>query len=473
VSSSVSASVRDRIAWPLAVLVLSLGVADLAMQQQTARIMLAAVCALVAVVLAFLAPRDLLVTLIVWFAVLGLIRRLVTEAGISSGADPLLLIGPIAIGAIVVASFAGNEAVKRSTLATSVAVLSALVVLGAANPLQGGPSVGLSGLLFMLVPLLAFWIGRNLCDDALFARVLKIVGVLAAAAAVYGLIQTFVGFPSWDRLWIASQGYAALNVGGTTRAFAAFSSAAEYANYLAIGIVVWLAFYWRKAWFATLVAVPALAIALFFESSRGVLVMLLFALGMMLAARRRLSLLTSGLVAAACAIALSVGLATVGGSSAPATSTTAQLAQHQLQGLANPLDPQSSTLLVHLNLVWHGLSSAFTEPVGRGTGVVTRAAKKFGGNGEQTESDPSNMAVALGLPGLLAYIFVAVLAWRTVYRVAVRSQDAVSYAALGIVAVVTFAWLIGGEYAVAPLPWLAIGWADRRLTEMAVDETNA
>jgi hypothetical protein len=120
-----------------------------------------------------------------------------------------------------------------------------------------------------------------------------------------------------------------------------------------------------------------------------------------------------------------------------------------------------------MSLVVNGVKSAFTNPVGKGVGYVTRAGSQFGGVSATTEADPSNVAVALGLPGLIAYIFVLVLGMRTVYGAARRRQDVISLIALGVVVATLLQWLNGGLYSVAILPWLALGWADRseRLAE--------
>ena len=59
-------------------------------------------------------------------------------------------------------------------------------------------------------------------------------------AALYGLFQQFVKFPTWDLVWIDSKGYTALNLGsGIVRAFSFFSSAQEYAVFLSVGVVAW------------------------------------------------------------------------------------------------------------------------------------------------------------------------------------------------------------------------------------------
>ena len=68
----------------------------------------------------------------------------------------------------------------------------------------------------------------------------------------------------------------------------------------------------------------------------------------------------------------------------------------------------------------------------------------------------------MGLPGLLAYTVVFVVGFRRAYRRA-RSSEPLAAAALGVLVVTLFQWLNGGQYAVALLPWLILGWLDRPL----------
>src|SRR5439155_12799221 len=119
---------------------------------------------------------------------------------------------------------------------------------------------------------------------------LILVAVFSVAEALYGLAQTFAGFPSWDSAWIATHQdlYAALYVGDFIRPFASFSSFAEYSYFLAIGLIVWVALAARRSLF--LVALSAsllLGVAIFYASTRTAVVALVAAFGLSLAARHR------------------------------------------------------------------------------------------------------------------------------------------------------------------------------------------
>jgi hypothetical protein len=53
------------------------------------------------------------------------------------------------------------------------------------------------------------------------------------------------------------------------------------------------------------------------------------------------------------------------------------------------------------------------------------------------------------------------LGMRMAFQRARRHQDLLSLATLAVVLVTFFQWLNGGNYAIAPLPWLLLGWLDR------------
>jgi hypothetical protein len=428
------------------------------------RVLLALLAAAVLVVCAVAVPRAVIYGLVVWLFALGLMRRLVGTIGPGGPLDPLLLVGPVVLAALVASTSARSNFRDRTPLANLVLAMSGLLVVSALNPLQGGPLVGLAGLLFTVVPMLAFWIGRAAADDGLVRGVLKLYGGLSLVAAAYGLYQIFIGFPVWDQRWILQGGYAALNVGGVTRAFGTSSSASEYAFFLGVGLVAWFTLTPRR-----LLALPALGLlgcAIFYESSRGIIFGLALTLALLGAMRRRVPL---PLALAAAAIAV-VGVIWFAGRMLPASDndhSTAALTEHQLGGLADPFNPETSTLMLHLGYFWSGFVSGFANPIGHGVGAISIAGAKFGGTSQTTELDPSNMAVAAGLPGLALYLCLAGTGFRRAYKAAMLGHDRLALCAFGVLVAMAFQWLNGGQYSVAILPWFLLGWLDRQSAEVS------
>jgi hypothetical protein len=425
------------------------------------RVALALVIGLTLLLTGLGASRPMLVLLVVWLVALGFVRRLVSLAAPFDQHDPLLLVGAFGIVLLSIAALPGNGLLHRSPLAMTVLAVQAAIVASAFNPAQGSLLVGLTGLLFMLVPTMGFWIGRGLADDATVERLLRLIALLGILVAVYGLLQTFEGFPSWDATWIRERGYLALNVGDATRPFGSFASSAEYVLFLGVALVACLAFGLRASSSLPLLGgVALLGTAMFLSSTRGAVFTLAGALALMAMARRRVPLPLAPIVAAVAVLAVSplverLGPAAIGDGAAT------DLVRRQVEGLSDPLDPGSSTLVIHLAMIGDGIRSILDNPVGSGAGTVTLAAVKLGGQGGSTEADPSNLAVALGLPGFLAYAALATIAFHRAYRLASERRDALSLAILGLLAVTFFQWFTGGHYAVTFVVWLALGWLDR------------
>jgi hypothetical protein len=414
-------------------------------------------------VLAIVRPHRSLLALFAWLLVLGSVRRIVTGVSPAGETDLLLLVGPVALVSLVVASKPLRAHLVPTRLSQAVLVLSVVVFASALNPAQGSLLAGVAGLLFTFLPMLAFWIGRSLPDRVLL-RLLQLVVVGGIGAAIYGLFQQFVGFPWWDVRWVAeaeADGYISLNVGnGITRAFASFASSQEYAAVLMLGIVLAGVFHARRLPVFLLLAGP-MAVALVVTGSRTPIVLVLMTGGLLVATRLRLPLPLVVAAGAACFVLVFVGASHLAQTTAT-SGTAAPFVDRQLEGLANPLDAEKSTATAHYGYFVEGVRAAFTDPIGHGLGVISVAGSKFGGDAKLTEYDPSNMAVAAGLPGLLAYLAVALLGLRNAYRLARARPGPLALAAFGVLLVMFTQWMNGGLYAISMLPWLALGWADRQ-----------
>jgi len=451
----------------LAVAVLAVGVASTS--PRTLRLAVAFPVAALFAAVCLKSYRRTIVLLLIWLAVFGTLRRLLSASGALGDSDPLLLVAPVVVGLLVVLATRRGAFRDQTRLSNNVLILCGLVVLAALNPLQGGIAVGAGGLLFVMVPILWFWIGRALVDDALLTRVLRLISLLAVGAAGYGLFQTYRGFPKWDEKWIETKGYAALYVGDAIRPFASFSSSSEYVGLLAIGTVIW-ALQLRRA-DRRLPAVAALTVltwAMTVASVRGALVVVPIALGMTFAASRGFGIGRTALTGVGALFVLGLIV-----SQFDASTQTSALVSRQISGLSDPFDPQKSTLPLHVDALVKGLGVGLRNPVGHGLGVITIAGDKFGASNVSTDVDPSNVAVAMGIPGLLAYGAVVFVGLRLAFRRARHRRDLLTLATLGVALVTLFQWLNGGNYAVAPLPWLLLGWLDRPTPAAALEPALA
>ncbi len=439
--------------------------AEIIRQPSMIRLAAAGCLGICAIVAATQWPRAAAVTTVALLPYLAFGRRLLLEFTPWKSTDPLLLVAPAVAFVILVRVVAierrplGSDRISR--LMVFLVVLS---FIEAFNPRGGGLSAGLAALLFTVVPLIWFFVGREVGTRGAVEILLGCLVVSACLVATYGLIQIWDGFPAWDRLWLSQSSYTALDVKGVTRAFATFSSAAEYGSFLAIGIVVAFAFAVDRRPYL-LPAVPLLAIALFYESSRGIIVTTVVAVLVVLAARTgSLRRATLALIILLAAVLLGVTLAR--GSIQNASTSSNGLVAHQTSGLLHPLDQNKSTLPVHLALLENGFKRGIFDPIGYGIASTTLAGSRLGApESASTEVDLSNVFVADGTLGGLAYAAVLVLVLMAALRHAVATRDAASLAVLGILVANFGQWLNGGFYAVSALIWFSIGFlvaAERR-----------
>lgn len=431
--------------------------AELIRQPSLIRYIAAGCVGVLAVVGATHWPRATLCVTLVMLPYLALVRRLLLEFTPWKSTDPLLLVAPIVLVLIVVRLYIiERRPLGRDRISRLVAFVLALTVLEAFNPRGGGLSAGAAALLFTAVPLLWFFVGREFATDRALELILACLVVSACLIAVYGIAQTWDGLPTWDALWVQQTGYAALHVSYVIRAFGTFSSAAEYAAFLGCAIVVTVAFALdRRPYF--LPAIPLLGYALFYESSRGILVTTLAAVLVVLAARTG-SMGRALVVFAICLAGLIGGVVLERGSLQSASSSSNPLVSHQAAGLLHPLDSKTSTLPTHFSELTSGFTHNIFDPIGRGIASTTEASRLGDAQAVSTEVDLSNQFVAEGTFGGLAYAALVLCVLAVALRTAVARRDAASLAVLGTLVALLGQWLNGGYWALAPFVWFLIGF---------------
>jgi hypothetical protein len=419
-------------------------------------------------IIALRRPRGAVVAAMVLLPFLGLVRRgLIPIAGWSSS-DALLLVAPCLSLFLVGRLFLQRRPFTGDLLSNLILALIVLTLLEVANPEGGGLLVGITGLLFLGAPLLWFFIGRELVDRQLVTTLLPILVVAAVIIGFYGLWQTSAGLPPWDAQWLDVNGYAALNVAGVTRAFGTLASSAEYAAYLAIGLVlaaVWVTYGRTLA----LIAIPPLAIALFLDSSRGIVIFAFFALLLLAGMRTGSGRLTCVIVVLGVAGAVAMNQVIGSSLSTSAKHSGSALLAHQVGGLTNPFNSDQSTLVLHEQIVISGMLNSFSHPLGLGTGATSLASDHASIVNRQgvappsvsTEVDASNAFVSLGVAGGFLFLAIVAVTFRRVGQLCLRTRDRAALAVMGLLVISLGQWLNGGYYAIAPLLWLLVGWSNR------------
>ncbi len=173
--------------------------------------------------------------------------------------DPIHIITPLVtlMGLVLLLQRRKLHIFRETPLAWLVSILALIYFLEIFNPVQGGLSVGLSGALFVLVPVTWFYFGQAM-KPAFMETALRLMVVLGILTSLYGIYQLWFGFPNFELFWIENtEFYNSIAVGNVKRALATYSSAEEWGRYIELGGLVALGFgvtasslLRRAGWFA-------------------------------------------------------------------------------------------------------------------------------------------------------------------------------------------------------------------------------
>jgi len=416
-------------------------------------------------VLAFLlvlmphSPPVFAVATLAYLAFEGGVRHLLVPAFGYTRADPLVLVGAGIVVLFFLSSAATRSVPFDTRLSKLVAVLLGIMILQIANPIQGGPVVGIAAALFIIVPLLWFYIGQRYGSASVLRSVLSATIVIAVLGALYGLNQTWFGYNDAEKAWIVASGYDT-----PERVVSFFTSFPEYAHFLGIGCAMtWAAF--LRGYRMALLPCLFLFAMVCLSSSRGLLLGTLSTCIALLAVQGpsvRSWIPRAALALVVGAMGLIWGLQEIQQTEFDPQAN--KLLHHQTQ----LLNPERSTLAAHLTMIAGGIVAGFENPLGRGLGGTTNASSRIGESGGQTtEVDVIDMLVSLGLIGGIVYIVLLVHVFRTVLKRWLERRD---LSALQVFAILFFGfghWLQGFEYAVTMLIWFSVGAMDHQaaLTE--------
>jgi hypothetical protein len=396
-----------------------------------------------------------------YLILMGDIRRILAALVGPPEQDLLLLIGPAIAVILAVPIFLSLR--LRDGLSKAMFFLLLVMVLEIFNPKQGGLTIGLSGAVFYIAPVLWFWIGRRYGSPEVVEKLLyRVIFPLALLAALLGFAQTFIGFLPYEQAWIdvASKTYTALHLGASIRAFGFSVSGAEYAALLMIGAVGVAAAYIGSGSRWALIF-PILVAGIVLASARGSVIKMVVTLALVWTLRkghkvgakdafRLVVFAIVGLVA----MVLVASRFTTSEVALPAKSSAVDNAlAHQAGGLAHPFDPRYSTAGIHGGMFLSGVIEGLTYPIGHGLGSTTAAASKFGGdpNEGSSEIDVSDMFISLGVIGGVLYLYIVATTMRKALGYLQAVRRGVSLPVLAILTSTLGSWLIGGQYSTSAL----------------------
>ena len=366
---------------------------------------------------------------------------------------------------------------RETPLAGLVSILGLIYFLQIFNPVQGGIAVGLSGALFMLVPVAWFYFGQTIKPEFL-ETAFRLIVILGILTSLYGLYQLIFGFPSFEQYWLDNtEFYDSIQVGRVKRALATYSSAEEWGRYIEIGAIIAFGFgacassYIRRAgWFACGAALTGMLLTTgqrtaTFGLILGVLVLLLSGARTWRGAATRvlLALLPVLLVIVLVKAPTNDDMLSHG-----EDERVDAVVSHTARGTLNPTGEAS---LQERLTNWTFFFTEFIpyHPLGIGIGGTSLAMWRF--NTIEDELPPIDSyfistAIMCSLPAALLFMWILFratrISWRQFRQADPNSSEArVWRIAATLMPVLILNSLFGNTftlYSVAPVGWLLIGW---------------
>jgi O-Antigen ligase len=419
-----------------------------------------------------------LVAMMLFEPLRGVIRRAQYLFLDYSTSDPIHLLTPIVtlLAFILLLKNQRLDIFRQSRLAPAVSLLLLIYFIQIFNPLQGGLFIGLSGALFILLPVLWFYFGQAVKSDFL-RTALRLMAVMGLITSLYGVYQLLFGLTSFDQFWLDHSDYNNwVRVGSVVRAMATYANAEEWSRYLdisalgALGLAVMANRYrYRIAWFA---CGMLLFVALILSGERvSIFGFILGSAILLLSGARTLG----GTVRRSALFLIPVLLLLV--FATPPTEeelleneqsqAVQSMVSHSARGVLQPTGEGS----LHVRLEnWGEVAKVILyHPFGLGTGAGSIAQTRDGNEGNNltaTDSYVLSVTLGCGIPaGLLClWIFgrATLISWRAFRRAPPGSHESGTWRVmLAIMPVLAFINLFGYSFllvSVAPVGWLLIGW---------------
>lgn len=435
-----------------------------------------------------------LIAMMIFEPLRGFLRRAQYLYLTYSQSDPIHIVTPI-VTLLAFALILQRHRLRlfyQSPLAGLVSLLAVIYFVQIFNPLQGGLSVGLSGAMFVLVPLTWFYFAQVIKPEFLL-KAFRVIVVLGLLTSLYGLYQLAFGFPAFEQYWVDNTDfYNSISVGQVERALATFSSAEEWGRYVEIGALIAFGFAVtaakriRQAGWGLCGAI--LSVMLLFTGQRTAMFGLIlgFLVLVLLGARTWRSAMSRVLLLLAPALLVGV-LA-----KAPTNDDMLDhgdderakaLLSHTARGT---LDPTNEGSFNERMKNWTYLATDVIpyRPLGLGLGATSVGAWRYNSALDLPPIDSYFISSALtcGIPTALLLIWILMKATKMSWRTYRQSDPGSSEARLWRIAAAVMPVLILNNmfgntftlYSVAPFGWFLVGWISTYglATRMVTDPTK-
>lgn len=419
-----------------------------------------------------------LIAMILFEPLRGLLRRAQYLFVSYSAEDPIHLVTPIVtlIALMVLVRKGRLNQFWSTPLAGWVTLLAIIFVLEIFNPLQGGLFVGLSGALFVLVPLVWFYFGQAV-NEKFIQTALRLVVLLGIIGSLYGVYQLVFGYPAFEQYWIDNTDmYQSIAVGHVKRALATFSSAEEWGRYTQIGAVIALGFLTTAKGLRARVGWLACAAALFvgvllsgqrtavFGFVVGVVALLMFSARSW---RAGLARVTVFLIPLALLFVFAQAPTDDELWSKGEEERVSAVLTHTQRGTLKPTEEDSLQIRFQ---IWSDLITSVIpyRPLGAGIGAGSLSDVRTNRNSDLPPIDNFILVLAItcGIPGAFVFTWILLRASWLSARLARNAEPGTRNASINRITAAIMPPLILNSvfgmtfsiYSVAPVAWLLIGW---------------
>ena len=395
-----------------------------------------------------------------------------------SQTEPIHLITPVVtlLALAMLVNRRGLRILVETPLAMSVSILGLIYILEIFNPLQGGVTVGLSGALFVLVPVAWFYFGQSV-KPKFIETVFRIMMVLGLITSLYGLYQLAFGFPAFEQYWIDNtEFYNSISVGNVERAIATYSSAEEWGRYVEIGAIIAFGFaacaanYLRRA--GWLLCAGALTVMLLLTGQRTAMFGLILGGIVLLLTGARTWRASVGRVLLVLAPVVLISVLVKAPTNDDMLShdkddRVGSLVSHTARGTLRPTEEGSLQERLK-NWTWFATDLIPYRPLGIGLGGTSLGAWRWNSEMDLPPIDSYFISTVLtcGLPAALLFMWILIRGARMSWRSFRQAEPGSSEARLWRIAATLMPVLILNSmfgntftlYSVAPLGWLLVGW---------------
>lgn len=424
----------------------------------------------------------------------GLLRRMQYLIVPYSTSEPIHLLTPFVafVALLILLNRHKLEIFFATPTAKAVTLLAGICFLQIFNPLQGGLYVGLTGGMFVLVPMVWFYFGQHAAPE-FFPRVLRLVVVLGIVSSLYGVYQIMFGYPAFELYWIENTDhYESIAVYNVTRALATYSNAEEWGRYTQIGSLIAFGLGFSKTegnkrlfWFASALI---LCLMLALSGQRSSIFGLFLGLTILFITGAKT---WGSAFARVMVLIISLGLF---------LTLSSQLAQDDIYELDNSqgistmlshstkgtLDPTSEGSLGARFETWNEIVTRTlpSNPFGSGLGQLSIAASRNEERGRKaTDNHFLSLAVSAGIPATILLIWILFRAVVVCLRLIREYEpDSAEFSHFRIALALVSSFVLNNFfgtsfviYSVAPLGWLLLGWIsaaeNRELSETQDDHS--